>query len=895
VTVVATDIHGNNSTAYFTVLVVAPPVITSQPANQTSYEGTTVSFTVGVSSPTALSYQWYQDITKLGDGGRISGSATATLTISGLTNSDAGFYTVVVTDLAGSTTSEPALLTVVPPTITTNFFYYQGNQSGSPGTNWSGTGVTAYWTNVSGGTASTPTAGTVTVSNISYNFYVLSNNNIQIGNGTGQTLIRPPYTSPTLAVVPFPGDTLIVQTNTMIRFKNVGGSNTYVTGVTIGTPTYSFPGNYGQPGIMLDGGALNNGVAGEAAIIQGSIYAVPGTQSYLLPSDTLNENPVLRSLVIQAQLTGSGTIALLNGDSEPAGTSPSPQAITGTSNNFTGEWIVKSGWLQGVGDGTSDGYNSLGTNADVVFEINPLWAPPSGGSSGSFGFSNNPTLGAPGVGGNSYFYNGAAVLDMGSNIANCAGSLILTNGGQIWLHGYAIFSSVSIENLKLAPGTYSYTQLAALSPSNNFSPSGLSGSGYVIVQPYGPVPAFLPPLITQNPTSLSLVPGQTAQFSVAATGGQPFYYQWYINNLPLGDGGNVAGSATPELTLSNISLVDDASYYVSVSNATGQVAVSAPAILKVAALAAIVPTNIVQNNDPNVCGAVVNFTLPSETNTTFGLSNVVATPPSGSEFSVGTTVVSVVVTDIDANKATNTFTVTVNDTQPPTLTTPNIVFQGLNPGQNYATVAFTVSATDNCGVSNVVATPPSGGQFPFGSTTVTVVATDIHGNSSTGYFTVMVIGAPQITTEPASQSVQAGTTATFKAVASSPAPLSYQWYLNSAQLSDGGAISGSATATLTIADVSGSDSASYSVVVTNVAGSVTSTPATLTVVTPAERAGETVNIAQAAGGSLSITWSQGTLMQATSVAGPWTANKTAVSPLLVKPTNSTMYFKVKAN
>ncbi len=282
----------------------------------------------------------------------------------------------------------------------------------------------------------------------------------------------------------------------------------------------------------------------------------------------MNSNAVLRASIIQAQLTGSGAIALLNGDSEPAGTAPAPQPFTGTSNNFTGEWIVKSGWLQGAGDGTSDGYNSLGTNSTVIFDIDPLWVPPTGGSSGSYGFSNNPALGGPGVGGNSYFYNGPAVLDLGSNVANCGGTLILTNGGQMWLHGYAIFSSVNIENTSLAPGRYTYSQLVALSTSNNFSPKGLTGDGVLIVEPYNPALA-LAPVITQNPASANLYLGQTAQFTAAGTGTAPLYYQWTSNGVALTDGGNVFGSATPDLTISNVVVADSASYALSVSNDFG--------------------------------------------------------------------------------------------------------------------------------------------------------------------------------------------------------------------------------------------------------------------------------------------------------------------------------------
>jgi hypothetical protein len=52
-----------------------------------------------------------------------------------------------------------------------------------------------------------------------------------------------------------------------------------------------------------------------------------------------------------------------------------------------------------------------------------------------------------------------------------------------------------------------------------------------------------------------------------------------------------------------------------------------------------------------------------------------------------------------------------------------------------------------------------------------------------------------------------------------------------------------------------------------------------------------LQIASSGAGSATLTWSQGTLLQATSLAGPWTTNS-ATSPYLVPETNSQMFFKV---
>jgi Concanavalin A-like lectin/glucanases superfamily len=55
----------------------------------------------------------------------------------------------------------------------------------------------------------------------------------------------------------------------------------------------------------------------------------------------------------------------------------------------------------------------------------------------------------------------------------------------------------------------------------------------------------------------------------------------------------------------------------------------------------------------------------------------------------------------------------------------------------------------------------------------------------------------------------------------------------------------------------------------------------------------TLSIGAGSGGNLKITWSQGTLLQATNILGPWVTNSAATSPYSVAPTNSQMYFKVR--
>ena len=86
--------------------LAGPPIIATQPQSQTVAPGSSVQFTVtagGVPDPT---YQWYVN------GSAFSGATTNALSFTNARNSDAGAYTVVVTNALGSVTSNAATLTV---------------------------------------------------------------------------------------------------------------------------------------------------------------------------------------------------------------------------------------------------------------------------------------------------------------------------------------------------------------------------------------------------------------------------------------------------------------------------------------------------------------------------------------------------------------------------------------------------------------------------------------------------------------------------------------------------------------------------------------------------------------------------------------------------------------
>jgi hypothetical protein len=149
------------------------------------------------------------------------------------------------------------------------------------------------------------------------------------------------------------------------------------------------------------------------------------------------------------------------------------------------------------------------------------------------------------------------------------------------------------------------------------------------------------------------------------------------------------------------------------------------------------PANITVNAAAGTCAATVNYSLP----TTSGVcaSGVQCTPPPGTSFQKGTTTVNCTGASLGGQPAgTCSFTVTVVDNQPPTITKPADIFVGTTGASAQVTFADPTVA-DNCpGVGAPTCNPPSGSLFPVGVTTVNCSVTDAVGLTATTSFTVTV-------------------------------------------------------------------------------------------------------------------------------------------------------------
>ncbi|PYI84473.1 MAG: hypothetical protein DME26_13260 [Verrucomicrobia bacterium] len=95
--------------------VFAQPIITLQPTNQIAEVGDPVSFNVIATGTEPLSYQWYFAGTEIP---QIATLIPATLFLANVQPTDSGSYMVVVTNVAGSATSQVAVLTVRPAQFT---------------------------------------------------------------------------------------------------------------------------------------------------------------------------------------------------------------------------------------------------------------------------------------------------------------------------------------------------------------------------------------------------------------------------------------------------------------------------------------------------------------------------------------------------------------------------------------------------------------------------------------------------------------------------------------------------------------------------------------------------------------------------------------------------------
>jgi Subtilase family len=121
-TAVQTQSGTNLTSAALDVLLLTPlaPVISMQPQNQTNFLKGSLTFTAAVVGKTPLKYYWEKN------GVKIPGATTTTLTLNNLTAANVATYTMVATNIYGSTTTSNATFTLVPNPFTNLVGNYTG-------------------------------------------------------------------------------------------------------------------------------------------------------------------------------------------------------------------------------------------------------------------------------------------------------------------------------------------------------------------------------------------------------------------------------------------------------------------------------------------------------------------------------------------------------------------------------------------------------------------------------------------------------------------------------------------------------------------------------------------------------------------------------------------------
>jgi hypothetical protein len=339
------------------------------------------------------------------------------------------------------------------------------------------------------------------------------------------------------------------------------------------------------------------------------------------------------------------------------------------------------------------------------------------------------------------------------------------------------------------------------------------------------------PYITSQPQSQDGLLGLTVTFTVSAMSAGPMTYQWYYQGSPVG------GATSSTYSVLNLLGSDAGDYFVIISNAQGSTmssiahlgVVYTPTIKRqpvsqTVALGQSATFTVSGTNYPiNYQWYFKGSALSGATDSSYAVNNA-QTNNAGNYW--------VTLSNSSGSVTSSTATLTVN--LPASISTPP-QNQTLVVGQN---AIFTVALS---GTSPFSYQWSYNGNALSGATTSTLSVTNVQTNNAGSYSvavgnswgpatnataTLTVLVPPSITTPPNSQTAVVGQSVTFNVVATGTRPLKYQWYYNGSKIEEAG------DSSLTLNSIQGSSTGNYKVVVTNNAGSVTSTVAILTVANP---------------------------------------------------------------
>jgi hypothetical protein len=256
-----------------------------------------------------------------------------------------------------------------------------------------------------------------------------------------------------------------------------------------------------------------------------------------------------------------------------------------------------------------------------------------------------------------------------------------------------------------------------------------------------PKPSATAPAITAAPASRTVIAGQTASFSVTATGTAPLAYQWRMN------GTAISGATSSTYTTAATTVSENAAQFtVVVSNSAGS-ATSSAAVLTVNAAAALLssnPTSVAFGSVNVSSDNTKTVTLTNSGNSSVTISNVTV---AGAGFGASGASAGLILSSgqsasltatfdpASSGSATGSITVTSNATNSPAV----IALSGTGAAQAYSVDLSWSASTSSVTGYNVYSGSVSGG--PYTKLTSSPVAstdyTDTNVQQGTTYYFVV--------------------------------------------------------------------------------------------------------------------------------------------------------------
>ncbi|MEO5776278.1 MAG: PKD-like domain-containing protein [Flavobacterium sp.] len=598
----------------------------------------------------------------------------------------------------------------------------------------------------------------------------------------------------------------------------------------------------GTPSICIGGSTtltLNGGTAGTGAIAEWFSGSCGGTSAGTGNSITVSPSGNTTYFVRYNGTCNTTTCASVAVAVNPL---PVLSAITGTTSVCIGSTTTLSNSTPG---GT---WNSASTGVATINSSGVVSGLSAGTSLITYTYTNGN--GCTNSINTTVTVNSLPVVSSPANV--CIGSTIqLTpNSGGTW--------TSSDDNKATVDNTGLVTGIAVGSVTFTYTDSTTTCS-----KTTNTVNVLALPAISSDPTATQTIcSGSSVSFSVNATGAG-LTYQWYNGATSLGNGGSVSGANTATLTINPVSLTDaSTNYNCVVSGTCSPSATSANAALIVIEKISITSQPIATQT---LCtGDTATFTLAATgAGITYQWYKGAGSLADGGSISGATTdtltISSLVIGDAAANyycvvsgtspcsviASTNSI---LNVNQSASITTQPQTLQTVCEG-NSVSISISAIATGLTYQWYNGAISLNNGGAISGATSATLVINPVSlTDTSANYYCVVggtcastatsinaeliVIQKITITAQPlATQTLCTGDTATIS-VAATGAGLTYQWYKGATVLTDGGAISGATTDSLSISPlVSGDAATNYHCLVsgTNPCSAVSSSNSNLNV------------------------------------------------------------------